>query len=138
MNSVVLSGRLVYEPEIKNVSSGKKYLGVRLAVSRNDQNRTTDFINCQLWENTAVFVQKYFHKGDPIELRGKIQTTTFDGDDGRKRSETYILVNEVCFVLKSQGQPTASAPVQNEPVQDAPTANDNFENQPSGELPFEL
>ena len=138
MNSVVITGRLVYEPEIKLTASQKRYISTRIAVSRNDSNKTTDFLNVQMWEKTAVFVQKYFHKGDPIELRGKIQTTTFDGEDGKKRSETYILVNEVCFVLKSQGQPTASAPVQNEPVQDAPTTNDNFENQPSGELPFEL
>ena len=138
MNSVVITGRLVYEPEIKLTASQKRYISTRIAVSRNDSNKTTDFLNVQMWERTAEFVKKYFHKGDPIELRGKIQTTTFDGEDGRKRSETYILVNEVCFVLKSQGQPTASAPVQNEPVQDAPTTNDNFENQPSGELPFEL
>ena len=133
MNSVVLSGRLVYEPEIKNVPSGKKYLGVLLAVSRNDQKRTTDFINCQLWENTAVFVQKYFHKGDPIEFRGKLQVSNFEKEDGTKASETYVLVNEVSFAPSPKKAEVESAPVANpeQKIADvAPTA-------PST-LPFEI
>lgn len=45
MNQVLLTGRLVYEPEIKETSTGKKYISTRLAVGRNDKNKTTDFFN---------------------------------------------------------------------------------------------
>ena len=51
MNQVSLVGRLVYEPELKQTNNGKNYLSTRIAVSRNDKNRTTDFINIRAWEN---------------------------------------------------------------------------------------
>ena len=78
MNNVSITGRLVYEPEIKELQSGKKKLPMRLAVNRNDKNKTTDFFNLQAWDNTAEFIAKYFHKGDPIEVTGRLRTDSFE------------------------------------------------------------
>ena len=99
MNIVTLSGRLVHEPVIKTTDSGTALLPLRLAVSRGDQDRTTDFINCQAWEKTAEFIVKYFHKGDPIEVCGRLQTKSYEKSDGTKVTETYVNIREVAFVL---------------------------------------
>lgn len=98
MNQVTLVGRLVYEPDIKETNGGKKYISTRVAVSRNDKDKTSDFINIRLWENQAVFVSKYFHKGDPISLIGKLQTSSYDKQDGTKVTDTFVYVTEVNFV----------------------------------------
>lgn len=123
MNQVTLLGRLVYEPELKATASGTAYMSNRLAVSRNDKEKTTDFINVQAWTKTAEFIRQYFHKGDPIGISGKIQTRNYEKSDGSKISETYVLINEVYFVpAKKSGD---SAPSQSGNSATAP-------------LPFEL
>lgn len=98
MNQVSLVGRLVYEPELKQTNSGKNYLSTRIAVSRNDKNKTTDFINIRAWENQAKFISEYFHKGDPIGIIGKLQTESYDRQDGTKATDTFVLIGEVSFV----------------------------------------
>ena len=109
MNSVNLVGRMVYEPEMKQTSNGKKYISTRIAVSRNDKNKTTDFINIRLWENQAVFVSNYFHKGDPISIQGKLQTESYEKQDGTKATDTFVLVNEADFVPQKANRQVPSA-----------------------------
>ena len=70
MNSVNVTGRLVYDPELKTTQSGTNFVSTRIAVSRNDKDKTTDFINIKAWKGTAEFITKYFRKGDPIEVSG--------------------------------------------------------------------
>ena len=106
MNNVTLSGRLVYEPEPKKTESGMTVLSFRIAVQRNDKARTTDFFNCQAWNKTAEFISQYFHKGEPIELTGRLQNHNYEKSDGTKISETIINVNEVSFVLSKGNNQT--------------------------------
>lgn len=98
MNNVTLVGRMVYAPEIKTTDSGTALLSLRLAVNRGDKDKTVDFINCQAWQTTAEFIAKYFHKGDPIAVCGKLQTRSWEKNDGTKMTETYVNIREVAFV----------------------------------------
>lgn len=98
MNNVSLVGRLVYEPEIKTTDSGTALLPLRVAVNRGDKDKTVDFISCQAWQTTAEFIAKYFHKGDPIAVCGKLQTRSYEKSDGTKVNETYVNIREVAFV----------------------------------------
>ena len=112
MNQVNVTGRLVYEPELKTTQSGTSVLSTRIAVSRNDKDKTTDFINIKAWKGTAEFISKYFHKGDPVEITGKLQTESYEKQDGTKVSDVYILVGEVGFVLsrKTEAEKAPTAP----------------------------
>jgi len=98
MNSVELIGRLVYEPEVKKIESGSSVLSLRIAVPRNDKAKTTDFINCQAWDKTADFIGKYFHKGDPIDITGRLQNKSYEKQDGTKVAETFVYIKEAAFV----------------------------------------
>ena len=89
MNTVAISGRLVYEPEVRLTTSGASYLSTRIAVNRNDKNKTSDFFNVKAWNSTAKFIGQYFHKGDPIEIRGRLETSYMEKQDGTKSTETY-------------------------------------------------
>lgn len=112
MNQVNVTGRLVYEPELKTTQSGTSVLSTRIAVSRNDKDKTTDFFNIKAWKGTAEFISKYFHKGDPVEITGKLQTESYEKQDGTKVSDVYILVGEVGFVLprKTEAEKAPTAP----------------------------
>lgn len=134
MNKVELIGRLTKEPEIKLTSNQTQFCNFTIAVERRfkDANgqRQADFINCVAWKNTAVFIQKYFHKGNRIGLIGSIQVRSFDDQNGQKKFVTEVIVDEVEFV---ESQPSAQpAPAPNET---AVTADEPAE--PVG-LPFEI
>ena len=134
MNLVILSGRLVYEPELKVFDSGSVKLPLRIAVSRNDKNHTSDFFNCQAWNNTAEFIKKYFHKGHPIEIIGKLQNDSYEKQDGTKVTETYIFVTEVNFVLSKPNDETRPEPVERSEATQEPLSG----SEPVGEVPFEI
>ena len=112
MNSINITGRLVYEPELKKTSGGTTFISTRIAVQRNDKEKTTDFFNLKAWKSSAEFISKYFHKGDPIEVSGRLQTESYEKQDGTKVSDVYILVGEVGFVLsrKTEAEKAPTAP----------------------------
>jgi len=142
MNKVELIGRLTKEPEVKLTTNQTQFCNFTVAVDRRfkDANgqRQTDFINCLAWKNTAVFIQKYFHKGNRIGLVGSIQTRSYDDQNGQKRFVTEVVVDEAEFV-ESQGSSNGQA-TQNTQASVAPTApvqDDSFVSDVGGELPFE-
>ena len=140
MNKVELVGRLTKEPEIKLTSNQTQFCNFTIAVDRRfkDANgqRQADFINCVAWKNTAVFIQKYFHKGNKIGVVGSIQTRSFDDQTGQKRFVTEVIADEVEFVesqaSSTQPQETQPAPA---PIETAVTADVPAE---PVELPFEI
>lgn len=145
MNTVVLTGRFVYAPEVRQTSNGTSYISTRIAVSRNDKNRTTDFFNVKAWNSTAKFIGQYFQKGDPIEIRGRLETSERTDSEGRKSTEVYILVDEVSFTLKpaerteptaAEQAPTKSVNDMSQSVLDAGIAE--LLDDTSGTLPFDL
>ena len=141
MNQVNVTGRLVYEPELKTTQSGTSVLSTRIAVQRNDKERTTDFFALKAWKSSAEFIAKYFHKGDPIEVSGKLQTDSYTKADGTKSSEVFILVNEVGFVqsrkTEAEKAPTAPSKEIPAPKREIPIPKKEEPIDPS-KLPFEV
>lgn len=101
INSVVLMGRLAYEPELRTTPSGVSVCRFSIAVDRNytpkGEERRADFIDCTAWRQTAEFVCRYFHKGSMIALEGSIQTENFTDKDGNKRKSVTVVANNVSF-----------------------------------------
>lgn len=127
MNNCILVGRLVYEPEMKQTPNGLNIISTRIAVSRNDKNRATDFFTVRILGKTAEFVSKYFHKGDPIAIMGKLQTDQYERQDGTKATDTYIFATEVNFV--EQKAKSEAAPAETQEAGAVQTKSD---------LPFEI
>ena len=143
MNSVILTGRFVYEPEVRTTSNGNAFISTRIAVSRNDKDKTTDFFNIKIWNNTAKFVSQYFHKGDPIEIRGRLETSYREDNNGNKSTEVYVLADEVSFTLSKRTEPTMAEQAPTKPSNDmgqtliSEGVADLLPDEP-GVLPFEL
>ena len=101
INSVVIMGRLTYEPELRATPSGVSVVRFQVAVDRSYQKageeRKTDFIDVTAWRQTAEFVSKYFHKGSMIAVEGSIQTDNFTDKDGNKRKSVQLVANQVSF-----------------------------------------
>lgn len=111
-NQIILSGRLTARPELKTTTTGKTFTSFSLAVDRpktRDGNKETDFFNCSAWEKTAEFITRYFDKGMPLFIVGRIQNRSWQDDSGQKRYITEILVNQADFV-ESKGQAQDNPP----------------------------
>lgn len=99
INMVVLTGRLVKDPELKVTPSGKYVTSFTIAndVGYGD-NKKTNFVPIVAWEKTAEFVTKNFMKGSAIGIVGKLQVRQYEDKDGNKRTTTEIVTNDVQFV----------------------------------------
>ena len=101
MNKVCLIGRLTKDIELKITQSNVKVANFTLAVNRRfvkeGQEQTADFINIIAWGKIAEFCDKYFGKGQQIGISGRIQTRTWDDDQGKKHYITEVVAEEVDF-----------------------------------------
>lgn len=112
MNRVVLIGRLTAKPELRYTGSNLPYTRFSVAVNRNFTNaqgqREADFINIVVWRKQAENVCNFLNKGSLVAIEGRIQTGSYDAQDGSKRYTTEVVADSVQF-LESKGQREASA-----------------------------
>ncbi|MBP9988837.1 MAG: single-stranded DNA-binding protein [Ruminococcus sp.] len=101
INNVVLMGRLVATPELRNTQTGIAVTSFSVAVERSyaraGEQRQADFINCVAWRNTAEFISRYFQKGQMIALTGSIQTRNYEDKNGSKRTAVEVIVDSASF-----------------------------------------
>ena len=100
-NIVVVSGRMVADPELRNISEDKTVCNFRIAVPKRfkpQEGADSDFFNAVAWNRTAEFICKYFSKGKRIELVGSLQTRNWEDREGNRRTATEIAVSSVDFV----------------------------------------
>ncbi len=142
MNKILLVGRLTRDPEVRSTSTGTSIVNFTVAVSRNFKNKEgnydADFLPCVAYRAQADFVSKYFKKGSLIGVEGRVQTRSYDAQDGSKRYVTEVVVENIEFVGgKNEGGAThtdnsyvdapSQAPIDEVPEYDIP-ASDPYEN----------
>ena len=111
MNHFVGIGRLTRDPEVRYTQSGKACAKFTLAIDRrksSDGNQQADFISCVAWEKIAEVISQYCTKGKKIAVEGRIQTRSYDAQDGNKRYVTEVVVQSMEF-CDSRGSATSSA-----------------------------
>ena len=106
MNKVFLVGRLARDPELRYTSSNLATMRCSIAVDRQfvreGEERGADFINIVAFGNRAETMSKYLTKGSQIAVDGRIQTGSYDGQDGKKVYTTDVVVENFQF-LDSKG-----------------------------------
>ena len=108
MNKVFIVGRLVRNPELRYNINNVAICRFSLAVNRpkqKDKEQETDFINCVAYNKLAENIQKYQVKGNLLAIIGRIQTSSYDAQDGTRKYTTDVVVNEAQFLTtKSDSQ----------------------------------
>ena len=97
MNRVILLGRLVRDPDISTTQSGNTIARMTIAVDRMNKDRGTDFINLTAWNQTAQFAVKYLNKGRQVLVEGRLQTGSYQGQDGAKHFTMNVVVDHIEF-----------------------------------------
>lgn len=131
INRVVLVGRLVRDPECRYTQSGIAVTRFTLACDRpfsgQDGKREADFIDCVVWRKQAENVSKYLSKGSMAGVDGRLQISSYEGQDGQKRYRAEIVADSVRF-LSSKGDGRDSTPPPRD--DEAPPAKGGFDQQP--------
>ena len=108
LNQIVLIGRIVQDPEIKIVDSGKKVSEITIAVRRGfknmDGNYDTDFIRVTLWEGLAETVTSYMKKGTLVAVIGRAQIRRYDITDERFLNIIEIIAERVTYLSSPKGK----------------------------------
>ena len=126
MNKCIITGRLGRDPELKTGQTGSEYCQFSVAVDRrktkDNEEKKTDWFRCVAFGKTAVFIDKYYHKGDGIELEGRMENSPYkDKDTDKTRDSWQLMVERVEFPKGKSGDgsqsQSSSAPVEGfEPI----------------------
>ncbi|WP_294465588.1 single-stranded DNA-binding protein [uncultured Anaerofustis sp.] len=118
LNKVVLIGRLTKDPDTRVLNSGSSVSTFTLAVDRTfksrDGERGTDFIPIVAWGKTAELCGQYLSKGRQTAVAGRIQTRSYDANDGSKRYVTEVVAEEVTFLGNKDDNKKSQAKSDNE------------------------
>lgn len=113
LNSAIITGRFVRDPELRTTASGVAVTSFTLAVERDraesDGNRAADFIDCVAWRQLAEFVCRYFTKGQMATVSGRLQRRSYEDKSGAKRSTVEVIAGEVYFAGRMVEPPVTAA-----------------------------
>ena len=141
MNQVILMGRLTREPEVRYTQSNNNLvasfsLAVNRRFVRSGEERQADFSNIVAWSKLGEFCSKYFKKGQQVGVIGRIQTRTWDDDQGQKHYITEVIAEEAYFAdTKRDGETAGNFDATFGTMPDTAGSSD-FEVSSGDDLPF--
>lgn len=107
MNKVVLMGRLTKDPDLRYTSGNNTAVAsFTIAVNRRfarEGQPQADFINIVAWDKSAEFCGKYFTKGMQVAVVGRLQTRTWDDNEGKRHYVTEVVAEETYFADSKRG-----------------------------------
>ena len=144
INRVNISGNLTRDPELRATGSGTQIL--RFGVAVNDRRRNANgewedvpnFVDCVVFGARAEALSRFLSKGSKVAIEGKLRYSSWETQDGQRRSKLEVVVDEVEFLSSrnaqggqgsapsyqnaNYGAPVAAAPAPR-PVQTPPSAD---------------
>ncbi|MEQ9459540.1 MAG: single-stranded DNA-binding protein [Phycisphaeraceae bacterium] len=110
-NRVVLMGNLTRDPEMRMLPSNTPVVDIGLAVNERYREGSTgewkeraNFIDCTAFGRTAENISKFFGKGRPILIEGKLRWESWEDKEGNKRSKVKVVIDSFEFVGPRDGQ----------------------------------
>ena len=142
MNKVILMGRLTKDPEVRytqntNTLVASFSLAVNRRFAKQGEERQADFFNIVAWNKTGEFCSKYFKKGQQVSVIGRLQTRTWDDQNGTKHYITEVIAEEVFFAdSKRDGDANSFENTFGETIPGGMDSTPEFEVSSSDDLPF--
>jgi single-strand DNA-binding protein len=139
INRVTLVGRLTREPELRHLPSGNAVLQLGLAVNGRQKDETgnwvdkPNFFDVKVFGNQAEMLVNYLAKGRRIGVDGRLDWSSWEANDGSKRSKVEVVAQSVQF-LDSKGE-AGDAP-QYVPAAATAQANADFGGPADDDIPF--
>jgi single-strand DNA-binding protein len=119
LNKIFLIGNVGSDPEMRFTPKGSPVTSFRLATNRvinsqeGERKQETEWFTVVAWNKQAELCNQYVTKGQRVFVEGRLQTRTWDGQDGQKRFVLEVVANQVKFLDRPSG--TASLPPEGTP-----------------------
>lgn len=123
-NKAIIIGNLTRDPELKALPSGYKVCSFSVATNRvwKDKNGAkqegVDYHNIVVFGRQAETTAQYMKKGSSVLIEGRMQTRSWDGQDGQKRYRTEIVADRVQFGSRAGGAGSSTTSQKDMPVED--------------------
>ena len=114
LNKIMIIGNVGTDPEMRFTANGNAVTSFRIATSRvytgpdGERRQETEWFNVVAWNKLAETANQFLVKGSRAYVEGRLQTRTWEGQDGQKRSRVEIIANTILFLDRqrpSTGQP---------------------------------
>ena len=109
LNKVLLIGNLTRDPELRYIPSGSAVANFTLAMNRvyklqtGEKKEEVSFVKVIVWGRMAEVCGEYLTKGSPVFVEGRLQSRSWDGPDGQKRSALEVIAVNIQFLRSQQG-----------------------------------
>jgi single-strand DNA-binding protein len=129
LNRVQIIGNLTRDPELRYTPNGQPVASFGVATNmvwtdkNGEKQQRAEFHNIVAWRKLGEIVAQYLKKGRQVYVEGRLETRSWEGQDGAKRNRTEIIASNVIFLgSRSEGsaEGTVAAPAQ--PVAPKPAA----------------
>jgi single-strand DNA-binding protein len=141
INRVTLVGRLTRDPELRHLPSGTQVLQLGLAVNgrqKDEAGNWTDkpnFFDVKVFGNQAEMLANHLAKGRRVGIDGRLDWSSWEAQDGGKRSKVEVIANTVQF-LDSRGDQTSGENQFVPAGATTETANADFGTANDDDIPF--
>ena len=115
LNKVMLIGNVGRDPEMRYTASGEPVTTFSVAVSRRWKDRTsnepreeTEWFSIVTWRQLAETCNQYVTKGRKVYVEGRLQTRSWEGQDGQKHYRTEVIAQVVTLLDRRPGTATPS------------------------------
>jgi single-strand DNA-binding protein len=111
LNKVMIIGNLGQDPEMRYTANGNAVTTFSVACNRSyggadgERREETEWFNVVTWNKLAETCSQYLQKGRRAYVEGRLQTRSWEGQDGQKRYRTEVIANTVLFLDRSQAAP---------------------------------
>ena len=103
MNKVFLSGNLTRDVEVRYSQTGKAFARMGIAINRKYKDKeSVDFFNIIAFDKTAEFCGRYLRKGSRVLVEGRLQTSSYEAQDGTKRTSVEIMIDNIEFATSKR------------------------------------
>lgn len=133
INKATIVGRLTRDPEVRTTPTGINVTSFGVATNfvwtdaSGQKKQSVEYHNVVAWRKLGEIAAQYLHKGSRVLIEGRLQTRTWDGQDGSKKNRTEIVADNL-IMLDSKAAATPMTEVSEEIVSDTPTSMPAKEN----------
>ena len=122
LNKVLLIGNLTKDPELRYTPNGTAVVNLRIAMNRRYKDKNGEnkeevcYVTVTAWDKQAEVCNQYLHKGRPVFVEGRLQTRSWEGSDGQKKTTMDIRAERIQFLGSAKDGVGRAASVAEEPA----------------------
>ena len=118
LNKMMIIGNVGTDPEMRFTPNGNPVTSFRVATNRiyttpeGERKRETEWFTIVAWNKLAEQCNQFLTKGRLIYAEGRLHTSTWEGQDGQKRSRAEIIANRVVFLDRREAASSSDEPAE--------------------------